>query len=121
LGGYPLQYTKYLGSLVNDDPTIGTLNIDDASSLFFRTASELGLFGIVCLLGFLVVCSRVKGDTHVEIRNAIMCFFILRMGRYGAYFSVDLYFFVCIFLLNYLSYRQQLKNPPRRTALSHAV
>ena len=121
IGGYLFQYGQYLSILSNDDPNVVTLNMYDAASLFFRTAAELGLFGLLFLIGFLVVCSRVKGDVHVDIRNALVPFFLMRMGRYGAWFSMDLYFFVGIYFLNYMHYRAQLR--PRSPSLepAHAV
>ena len=51
----------------------------------------------------------MRGDTHVDIRNALVPFFLMRMGRYGAYFSLDLYFFVGIYFLNYMHYRYELR------------
>ena len=121
IGGYLYQYQQYLPMFSNDDPTVVTLNMYDAASLFFRTAAELGLFGLIFLIGFLIVCSRVKGDLHVDIRNALMPFFLMRMGRYGAYFSLDLYFFVGIYFLNYMHYRAQLRPPRQSLEPAHAV
>lgn len=112
IGGYPFQYTQYLPFLGNDDPLVLTLNMNDAASLFFRTAAELGIFGLVGLIGFLALCARVKGDGYVAIRNALIPFFVIRMGRYGAYFSMELYFFVGLYLLNYLHYRASLHRRP---------
>jgi hypothetical protein len=121
IGGYLYQYMQYMPNLSNDDPNVVTLNMYDAASLFFRTAAELGLFGLTLLFGFLIVCSRVKGDVHVDIRNALVPFFLMRMGRYGAYFSLDLYFFVGLYFLNYMHYRAQLR--PRGPVLepAHAI
>lgn len=121
IGGYLNQYQQYLPMLSNDDPRVVTLNMYDAASLYFRTAAELGAFGLISLLGFLIVCSRVRGDVHVDIRNALLPFLLVRMSRYGAYFSLDLYFFVGLYFLNYMHYRRQIK--PRRRYLegAHAV
>lgn len=109
LGGYQYEYMKYISFLSVDlkDPELISLNMFDASSLFFRTAAETGLLGLVALIGFLVVCSRVHGDQHIDIRNALMPYFLVRMSRYGAWFSLELYFFVGLFLLNYLHSRAQ--------------
>ena len=113
IGGYSNQYTQYMPYLSNDNAELVTLNKDDAASLYFRTTAELGLFGLTLLVGFLVFCARVKGDGYVAVRNALIPFFIIRMGRYGAYFSMELYFFVGLYLLNYLHYRTSLR--PLRT------
>ncbi len=74
--------------------------------------------GLIILFGFLIVCSRVRGAEHVNIRNALVPFFLIRMGRYGAYFSLDLYFFVGMYILNYLHYRHTLGK--QKTALEPA-
>ena len=107
LGGYQYAYTKYIGAIGSSvqDPECITLNMFDASSLFLRTTAEMGLLGICALIGFLVICSRVRGDQHIAIRNALMPYMLIRMGRLGAWFSLDLYFFVGLFLLNYLHSR----------------
>jgi hypothetical protein len=107
LGGYQFAYTKYIGAVGSNlqDPDLITLNMFDASSLFLRTTAEMGLIGLFALVGFLVVCSRVRGDQHLAIRNALMPFMLIRMGRFGAWFSCELYFFVGLFLLNYLHSR----------------
>jgi hypothetical protein len=121
IGGYQFQYMQFAPNLSNDDPDVVTLNMYDAASLFFRTAAELGAFGLISLFGFLIVCSRVRGDTHLDIRNAIVPFFLMRMGRYGAYFSLDLYFFVGMYFLNYMHYRRQSRPNPRALEPQHAA
>lgn len=121
IGGYLNQYQQYLPNFSNDDPDVVTLNMYDAASLFFRTAAELGLFGLFFLFGFLIICSRVKGDVHVHIRNALLPFFLMRMGRYGAYFSLDLYFFVGLYFLNYMHYRAHVEAPLAHHKPAHAI
>jgi hypothetical protein len=118
IGGYQFAYTRYVGAIsaTVQDPDLITLNMFDASSLFFRTAAEMGLLGLIALIGFLVVCSRVRGDQHIAIRNALMPYMLIRMGRLGAWFSCELYFFIGLFLLNYLHSRAQ--HGTRRTRRS---
>jgi hypothetical protein len=109
LGGYRGIYDIYISDLNGIETTnsynLG-LNQDDANSLFFRTAAELGAPGLICLFTFLIVCARVKGSPYREIRNALVPYMIVRMSRFGAYFSVEIYFFVGLYLLNYLNYRR---------------
>lgn len=107
IGGYQYQYTKYVSDIGADltDPNLINLNMYDASSMFFRTTAEFGLLGLVVLIGFLVVFSRVKGDQHVDIRNALLPYLLVRMSRLGAWFSVEIYFFLGLFVLNYLHSR----------------
>ena len=113
LGGYQFAYLRYISGLSGLDPDLISLNMYDASSLFFRTTAELGVFGVVCLLGFFIGCSRVRGTQFVEMRNALLPYLIVRMTRYGAYFSCELYFFCGLFVLNYLESRGR-QSPPRR-------
>lgn len=107
LGGYQFAYTKYIGAIGSSvkDPEYITLNMFDANSLFLRTTAEMGFLGLIALIGFLVICSRVRGEQHIAIRNALMPYMLIRMGRFGAWFSLELYFFVGLFLLNYLHSR----------------
>ena len=110
LGGYQFAYTRYISGLSGLDPELITLNMYDASSLFFRTTAELGIFGLGCLLAFFIICSRVRGEHYVEMRNALLPYLIIRMTRFGAYFSVELYFFVGLYVLNYLQSRGQYRD-----------
>jgi len=80
------------------------LNRDDAASMFLRVTAELGLPGIAVLLAFLIACARVRGHEYTLIRNATLPYLIVRMARMGHYFTVELYFFAGIYLLNYLNY-----------------
>jgi hypothetical protein len=109
IGGYRGIYDTYISDL-NGIKTTNVYNLglnqDDANSLFFRTAAELGVPGLICLFVFLIVCARVKGSPYREIRNALLPYMIVRMSRFGAYFSVEVYFFVGLYLLNYLNYRR---------------
>lgn len=119
IGGYQYAYLKY-APFVNvdiNDPAMVNLNMFDASSMFLRAAAELGLMGLVLLIGFLIVCSRVKGDQHVDIRNALLPYLVIRMLRLGAWFSLELYFFVGLFVLNYLHSRAAY-NLPKSTRKS---
>ena len=114
LGGYANAYDKYIGgilgsdSLANADQDLNNsnfaLNRDDAASMLLRVAAELGLPGLAVLLVFLIVCTRVRGQAYVTIRNAILPYLVVRIIRMGHYFTVELYFFAGIYLLNYLNY-----------------
>ena len=113
LGGYANAYDKYIGNITGADSleSLGSqfiesmqLNRDDAASMFLRITAELGIFGLLLLIGFLVVCGRVRGVNYTTIRNAILPYLVMRMTRMGHYFTVELYFFVGIYLLNYRHY-----------------
>ena len=107
IGGYQYQYAKYVPFLGNNlqDSTLVTLNMYDANSLILRVIAEMGGIGLLALTGFVVFCGVVKGPLHVSIRNAILPYIIIRMSRFGAWFSLELYFFVGIYFLNYLQSR----------------
>jgi O-antigen ligase len=114
LGGYANAYDTYIGSVLGSDSLANVgqdtnnsnfeLNRDDAASMLLRVTAELGLPGLAVLFAFLIVCARVRGPAYVTIRNAILPYLIVRMTRMGHYFTVELYFFAGIYLLNYLNY-----------------
>jgi O-antigen ligase len=108
IGGYRNAYDRYIGDItgVGIGELAGMqLNRDDANSMFLRVAAELGIPGLLLLFAFLIVCARVRDWPHLQIRNAILPYLLVRMGRQGHYFTVELYFFVGIYLLNYLESR----------------
>jgi hypothetical protein len=107
IGGYRYQYQHYIGDLSGIPKNLVDLDVNmfDASSLFMRSLTELGILGPLSLIAFLIIFGAVKGVRHVEIRNALLPFFLVRMARYGSYFSLELFFFVAIYLLNFLEYR----------------
>jgi len=107
IGGYQYQYQHYIGDLsgIPKDFLDLQVNMFDASSLFLRTTAELGILGPLILIAFLIICAQVRGARYLEIRNALLPFLIVRMARYGAYFSLELFFFVAIYLVNFLEYR----------------
>ncbi|MBA2587647.1 MAG: O-antigen ligase family protein [Alphaproteobacteria bacterium] len=112
IGGYRSAYDRYISelgqvTLESNKNSVG-LNSDDANSLFLRVVAELGPIGLIALLGFLIVCAKVDGTPYRQIRNALLPYFFVRMSRFGAYFSMELYFFVGLYLLNFLDYRRQV-------------
>jgi hypothetical protein len=110
IGGYANAYDRYIGEIGGGGYFMTyllslQLNRDDANSMILRIAAELGIPGLLSLLGFVIVCARVRGSPYVTVRNAILPYLIVRMARLGAYFTVELYFFVGLYVLNYLNYR----------------
>ena len=109
IGGFGNIYDTYISELGKEelrDANVG-LNKEDANSLFMRVAAELGPAGLIALVGFLAICARVEGQPHRGIRNSLLPYMVVRMSRFGAYFSMELYFFVGLYLLNYLDYRRK--------------
>jgi hypothetical protein len=107
IGGYATAYDKYIGDIhglglyfLNDQ-----LNRDDANSMILRVATELGIPGLIALFGLLIVCARVRGAPYSILRNALLPYLIVRTTRLGAYFTVELYFFVALYVVNFLEFR----------------
>jgi hypothetical protein len=122
IGGYATLYDRYIGDISGFGlaPLLELeLNKYDANSMILRVAAELGVPGLIALFGFMIVCAQVKGSPYQQIRNAILPYLLIRTARMGAYFTVELYFFVGIYLLNYLNYRKASRKPsPTATDLS---
>lgn len=108
LGGYAHAYDQFIGGVQGSfNPLFLSeqLNRDDGNSMILRVATELGIPGLILLFAFIIVCARVRGSPYQTIRNAILPYLIIRTGRMGAYFTTEFFFFVGIYLLNYLQFR----------------
>ena len=107
IGGYANAYDTYIGMISGPGLTYLDLqlNRDDANSLFLRVAAELGAPGLLVLFGFLIVCAQVGGLPYQTIRSALLPYMLIRMARFGAYFSPEFYFCIGIYLLNYMQSR----------------
>lgn len=108
LGTHAVSYEKYAPDIVSPKFFMYGLNQDDANSLFLRLASETGLAGLCIVTYLLVYFGRVKGKLHVLIRNAIVPYFALRLVRFGAYFSLENFFFIMIYGFNYIQSRRKM-------------
>jgi hypothetical protein len=117
IGGYQYVYERYVGAVLRTDTVTFGLNMYDANSLYFRVPAELGIFGLVSLFGFLIICARVRGERHLLLRNAILPYLLERFYHSGQYFTTELYFFGGIYLLNYLDYRSRRKDGTLRPVL----
>lgn len=117
IGGYGHAYDVYIEDLTGLNLTNMPFNLnkEDANSLFLRVAAELGIPGLIALFGFIITCGRVKGSPYREVRNMFLPYIAVRMSRFGGYFSMEIYFFMGIYLLNYLSYRRSLNISVQRT------
>jgi O-antigen ligase len=105
IGGYQYAYPVYIGDVMDRSSYFYGLNMHDAASLYLRIAAEMGIVGLVAFVMALVWLSRVKGAPFEQVRNAIVPYILVRAFRYGAYFSVELFFFLGLYILNYLNYR----------------
>jgi hypothetical protein len=106
LGTHATSYDKYSPDIVNPHFFMWGLNRDDANSLFLRLLSETGLVGVLFVFFLMIYFGRVHGASFALIRNAMLPYFIMRLVRFGAYFSMENFFFIMIYGFNYLQYRQ---------------
>ncbi|MFH1288543.1 MAG: hypothetical protein ABII25_07605 [bacterium] len=101
LGSHPVSYDRYI-----DEAKAGSkihINRKDASSLFSRLVSEMGLFGIGLFFYFSIkfYVSKKKDDHFWMISNAILCLFIVNLLRQGNYFYSGFIFFVWAYYFTY--------------------
>jgi O-antigen ligase len=104
IGGYQYAYPTYIGDVLNRASIFYGLNMYDAASLYLRIAAETGMIGLIAFVAMLVWLSRVKGTPFEQVRNAILPYVLIRAFRYGAYFSVELFFFLGLYILNYMNF-----------------
>lgn len=110
LGSHHTYYFKYVGIVMPGVEKLGEdyygMNSRDASGLFNRVLSDLGIWGILFIVLFI---NRffIKGQSiYAIISNAILIAFITRLVRDGMYFTPDLYFFVWGYYFIYKEYKQ---------------
>jgi len=119
LGSYLKTFKKYSNQF-NYDKTKRIMHQSDAASLFLRIISELGLFGIVIFFIFVIYnyvwnfTLRNQSNYFVTINNAVLIFIVLRLIRYGVYYS-DGYF---LFIFIYYNSKKSLTNKESNTAYS---
>jgi hypothetical protein len=118
IGGYQFVYATYITDITGIDLYTQSLNLNmfDANSMIFRLAAELGSLGLILLFSFIIICARVRGHPYVMIRNALLPYILVRTFRLGAYFTLELYFFLGLYLLNYLESR--METGPRQVAIA---
>ncbi len=102
LGSYLKTFKKYANNF-NYDKTKRVMHKSDAASLFLRIISELGLFGIFIFFTFIIYnyvwdfSFRNKPNYYVTVSNAVLIFIILRLIRYGVYYSDGYFLFIFIY------------------------
>ncbi len=112
LGTHTASYEKYSTEIVSPTFILWGLNRDDANSLILRLMSETGALGLLVVFVLIVFFGRVVGKNPAMIRNALIPYFTLRLIRFGAYFSMENFFFIMIYGFNFL------QNHARSRALS---
>lgn len=105
LGSHSVSYDKYIGQYGNN---IFRLNNYDANSLLLRIISEQGMVGIIILLTFLIGWRfrRTKNPSQLcydAISKMCLCYFCIRLLRFGHYFDCGLYMFVVMYYRCYIA------------------
>lgn len=106
LGTHATSYDKYSVDIVSPRFFLWGLNRDDANSLFFRLMSETGALGVAAVFFLIFYFGRTKGKEFSLIRDAIIPYFVMRLVRFGAYFSMENFFFIMVYGINFLQSRQ---------------
>ena len=119
LGGHQYAYMHYVGQVVNQGTVLYGQNITDANSMPLRLISEMGIFGIGGLILFFAYFSRATGEKYRFLQQCFIPYFVVRILRDGHYFSLELYFFMAIYVLCFLESRivNQLRFSPSGFAM----
>lgn len=112
LGSFPNAQHKFFASLPPppvdfrhaNSPDLYPINEKDGGSLLIRSATELGICGVVFLF-WLVWRFRSRS----WISKAVLAFFVMKMLRHGHYFSPELFMFIGLYWLE--SDRRLVQSP----------
>lgn len=108
IGSHPIAFDKY--TITKNVTQVGfAFNKQDANSMFLRTVSEMGLFGVAILLfvTFRFFVGRKPGDDpqYWIISNSILVLLILNYVRQGHYFLYGFPLYVWMYYFNWRNYR----------------
>lgn len=113
LGSHPISHARYLEEIPGVqsfiDMDVEQLNATDASSLFLRSLSELGLVGLIGILVFIWYFHVPGHGPPSQISNAILIYFFLKLLRSGGYFGVEQFFFIFVYILNFRQFQLRQK------------
>lgn len=107
MGSHPISYDHFVSQY---GPNIALQNNFDANSLMLRIISELGIAGIILLVGLLYYYRfRKNSPTTVYkiVSRMCLCYIIMRLFRFGHYFDCGLYMFIAMY---YQCYRNSKQN-----------
>jgi len=109
LGGHRVAHDEFIGDLPGSDTWDQEsleYNKNDADSLLLRTASELGLLGVLAEI-FFIVTFFVRGNSEYALINcAILLYFATKLLRDGHWFSPEMYFFIWLYIFVALEHRR---------------
>jgi hypothetical protein len=104
-----LYFDKYLYTGYMPSQVLMELNTEDASSLYLRLLSEMGIPGIL-LMGLFLVKYRIHGAGSLNIVNTAALFYIVLFSiRNGDYMSLMLWFFIALYYWSFL-YQEKSKH-----------
>lgn len=104
LGSHPYAFNQY--SKAQFIKTYGFANnYQDASSMLFRTMSELGIFGMIIIFIALFKYYKIRDPENNQdiswiISNALLVMILLNLARQGHYFLNGFPFFVWLYIFN---------------------
>lgn len=110
LGSHEQSHEKYLfdvPGLSGISAQNQILNKKEASSMFFRSASDLGIAGLCLIAIFLWRFRLSTADESGTINTAVLIYLILKLVRAGHYFPPEFFFFVFAYTFSYLQQRHQ--------------
>lgn len=116
IGSHPISYNKFINQY---GPNIMLLNNFDANSLMLRIISELGILGILIVVFFLYHYRfRRHGNKALDMYRIVsqmcLCYFFIRLFRFGHYFDCGIYMFIAIYYQCYcISKQNRLPNKNR--------
>ncbi|MDK0899084.1 hypothetical protein P5F38_09515 [Clostridium perfringens] len=106
IGSHEINYYKYIDAVIDQSKVQMELNVEDANSMLLRLLSELGIFGALAVLMFIIKFNlKIKNNSiNKVINDAIISLFILRLLRQGHYFNDGFFFFVILYIKNNKEY-----------------
>jgi len=102
LGSHVISHQRIISTVEGTDNfgDMIDLNAQDANSLFIRVVSELGLFGVFLVVGFIYKFYTVADEDYKIVSRSILIYFFCKLLREGHYFSPEMYFFIFAYWYN---------------------
>lgn len=104
LGSHEQSHDKYLPEIVgltSFSAENQIMNKKEAASMFLRTASDLGVVGLLLTLFFLWKFHLSGNSVAGTLNIAILIYLLLKLFRAGHYFPPEFFFFVFAYIFSY--------------------